>query len=172
MAPLTRSRYTPAELHQAIQDVISGQSGRFVSGKSKIPYLTLMRKVRETKAGTLVPPQRRGPPPILPRDCESDLVAWITAMQQDGHPVDRHMILIKGNQLVRQLDPLGSVSGGWYKRFMQRHTQLTSRSAQVISHARNSVNDAAVQVLFDSVESIIAEHGIITSEFLELILYS
>ncbi|RHZ15180.1 hypothetical protein DYB37_010037 [Aphanomyces astaci] len=128
MAPLTRSRYTPAELHQAIQDVISGQSGRFVSGKSKIPYLTLMRKVRESKAGTLVPPQRRGPPPILPRDCESDLVAWITAMQQDGHPVDRHMILIKGNQLVRQLDPLGSVSGGWYKRFMQRHTQLTSRN--------------------------------------------
>ncbi|RLO02729.1 hypothetical protein DYB28_013787, partial [Aphanomyces astaci] len=119
-----------------------------------------MRKVRETKAGTLVPPQRRGPPPMLPRDCESDLVPWITAIQQDGHPVDRHMILIKGNQLVRQLDPLGSVSGGWYKRFMQRHTQLTSRSAQVISHARNSVNDAAVQVLFDSVDSITAEHGL------------
>ncbi|RHZ33732.1 hypothetical protein DYB26_010919 [Aphanomyces astaci] len=59
-----------------------------------------MRKVRETKAGTLVPPQRRDPPPMLPRDCESDLVAWITAMQQDGHPVDRHMILIKGNQLT------------------------------------------------------------------------
>ncbi|RHZ21397.1 hypothetical protein DYB26_012190 [Aphanomyces astaci] len=71
MAPLTRSRYTPAELHQAIQDVISGQSWRFVSGKSKIPYLTLMRKVRETKAGTLVPPQRRGPPPMLLRDCEN-----------------------------------------------------------------------------------------------------
>ncbi|RHZ09414.1 hypothetical protein DYB37_014084 [Aphanomyces astaci] len=75
MAPLTRSRYTPAELHQAIKDVISGQSWRFVSGKSKIPYLPLMRKVRETKAGTLVPPQGRGPPPMLLRDCESDLVA-------------------------------------------------------------------------------------------------
>ncbi|RHY06378.1 hypothetical protein DYB25_011383 [Aphanomyces astaci] len=54
MTPLPRSRCTPAELHQAIQDVIAGQSGRSVAGRSKIPYLTLMRKVRETKAGTIV----------------------------------------------------------------------------------------------------------------------
>ncbi|RHY82535.1 hypothetical protein DYB26_007507, partial [Aphanomyces astaci] len=98
-----------------------------------------MKAVRETKAGTIKVPLRRGPKPCLPQSCEKDLVAWIGAMQQDGYPVDRQDILVKANQLVRRLDASLAVGAGWFKRFRERHPQLKNRVAQVISHARNAV---------------------------------
>ncbi|KAG9399833.1 hypothetical protein AC1031_018126 [Aphanomyces cochlioides] len=109
---------------------MAGESGASVSARTKIPYNTLMAKLRSFKAGTLEAPKRRGPPPLLPPECETDLVAWIGAMQQDGYPIDRQAIIIKANQLLKKLDPDMSVSDGWYKRFMQRHPALVNRSAQ------------------------------------------
>ncbi|RHY05596.1 hypothetical protein DYB25_010101 [Aphanomyces astaci] len=119
-----RLRYTPEELADAVQKVLGGSNGKHVSLYTKIPYNTLMRIVRQTKAGTNKAPQRRGPKPVLPAECERDLVEWIVAMQQDGHPPDRDDILVKANKLARE----------------QRHPELTERSAQVISHSRNFVD--------------------------------
>ncbi|RQM25418.1 hypothetical protein B5M09_000988 [Aphanomyces astaci] len=127
---------------------------------SKIPYNTLMKYVRATKAGTTMTPKRRGRRPTMPTSCEEDLVAWIGGMQRDGHPPERYAILVKANQLARMIDPSLSLTSGWYHRFRNRHPQLTKRCAQVISHARNHVDLDGVQRLYESLSATILEHAL------------
>ncbi|RHY06654.1 hypothetical protein DYB36_000402 [Aphanomyces astaci] len=74
---------------------------------------------------------------------------------QDGNPTDRMTIIVKANQVLRRLDPTASLSAGWYRRFIVRHPQLTNRVAQVISSARNEVDDVAVTTLFNSLVNAI-----------------
>ncbi|RHY11016.1 hypothetical protein DYB36_009828 [Aphanomyces astaci] len=119
-----------------------------------------MKAVRETKAGAIKVPLRRGLKSCLPQSCETDLVAWIGAMQQDGCPVDRQDILVKANQLVRRLDASLAVGAGWFKRFRERHPQLKNRVAQVISHERNAVTMEGVNMLFDSMSDAITNHAL------------
>ncbi|RHY77439.1 hypothetical protein DYB38_007342 [Aphanomyces astaci] len=111
-----------------------------------------MKAVRARKAGVMTLRQRPGPKTVLPKTCEEDLVAWIGAMQQDGHPPDRQAVLVKATQLLRKVDPAqAALTSGWYKRFRQRHPKLTRRMAQVISHTRNYVDLAAVERLFETI---------------------
>ncbi|RHX98885.1 hypothetical protein DYB36_009892 [Aphanomyces astaci] len=133
--------------------------GTEVAHAANIPYEVVMRRVRVIKAGKEVVVQRRGPKPTLAKSCEEDLVAWISGMQSRGYPTSRYTILVKANQILRHLDPLGSLTGGWYLRFLQRHPQLTNRVAQVISSARNSIDEAGVALLFDSMGEAMKEHN-------------
>ncbi|RHY17080.1 hypothetical protein DYB25_009852 [Aphanomyces astaci] len=119
-----------------------------------------MRKVRLLKADKDLTPKRRGPKPLFPDSFEQDMVAWISAMQQEGMPATRFVILLKANKLLRRLDPLRTVTGSWYCRFMNRHPELTTRVAQVISNARNSVDEVGVKKIFDSMEEAIRVHGL------------
>ncbi|KAF0716023.1 hypothetical protein AaE_011206, partial [Aphanomyces astaci] len=158
--PLRRGRYSLEELQQAVQHVVDGENGRTVSKQSRIPYSTLMKAVLRDKAGIITQAKRRGPPTALPKSCEDDIVAWVCGMQHEGHPVDRHTIMVKATQVYRRLVPHATLSDGWYQRFMARHSQLTNRVAQVISHARNNVDEAGIERLHQSLTDVIAEHGI------------
>ncbi|KAF0705899.1 hypothetical protein AaE_014334 [Aphanomyces astaci] len=160
MVPRPRGRYKRHELDRAVRAVLDGEKGTIVAARAMIPYKTLMKTVREAKAGTIKAPLRRGPKPRLPPTCEADLVAWIVAMQQDGYPVDRQVIVVKANQLLRRLDPSLAVTAGWYRRFRARHLELANRVAQVISHARNAVTMDGVNLLFDSMVEIIKAHDL------------
>ncbi|RHY11997.1 hypothetical protein DYB36_005052 [Aphanomyces astaci] len=68
--------------------------------------------------------------------------------------------MVKATQVYRRLVPHATLSDGWYQRFMARHSQLTNRVAQVISHARNNVDEAGIERLHQSLTDVIAEHGI------------
>ncbi|RHY10653.1 hypothetical protein DYB36_004381 [Aphanomyces astaci] len=160
MVPRPRGRYKRHELDRAVRAVLDGEKGTIVAARAMIPYKTLMKTVRKDKAGTIKAPLRRGPKPRLPPTCEADLVAWIVAMQQDGYPVDRQVIVVKANQLLRRLDPSLAVTAGWYRRFRARHLELANRVAQVISHARNAVTMDGVNLLFDSMVEIIKAHDL------------
>ncbi|RHZ16680.1 hypothetical protein DYB31_011227 [Aphanomyces astaci] len=127
-----------------------------------------MRKVRLLKAGKDLTPQRRGPKPLFPDSFEQDMVAWISAMQQEGMPATRFVILLKVNKLLRRLDPLRTVTGSWYCRFMNRHPELTTHVAQVISNARNSVDEVGVKRVFDSMEEAIRVQGLTAERILNM----
>ncbi|RHY09264.1 hypothetical protein DYB36_012773 [Aphanomyces astaci] len=159
-APRTRGRYTQEELEFAVNKVHQGRRGTDVARDTGISYETIMRKVRLLKAGKDLTPKRRGPKPLFPDSFEQDMVAWISVMQQEGMPATWFVILLKANKLLRRLDPLRTVTGSWYRRFMNRHPELTTRVAQVISNARNSVDEVGVKRLFDSMEEAIRVHGL------------
>ncbi|RHY65000.1 hypothetical protein DYB30_006937 [Aphanomyces astaci] len=150
-----RGKYSKDLLHTAVQAVINGSKAPEVAKRHNIPIATLNKRVREQRSGQALVTKRRGPKPTLPDSCEEDLVAWIVAMQRDGNPTDRKTIIVKANQVLRRLDPTASLSAGWYRRFIVRHPQLTNRVAQVISSARNEVDDVAVTTLFNSLVNAI-----------------
>ncbi|RQM28420.1 hypothetical protein B5M09_011209 [Aphanomyces astaci] len=130
-----RLRYTPEELADAVQKVLGGANGKHVSLYTKIPYNTLMRIVRQTKAGTNKAPQRRGPKPVLPAECESD---WCSGLLRCSKTDIRRTAMT----------------------FPQRHPELTERSAQVISHSRNFVDMDGVNRLFESMKTVVADHAL------------
>ncbi|ETV73264.1 hypothetical protein H257_11805 [Aphanomyces astaci] len=150
-----RGKYSKDLLHTAVQAVINRSKAPEVAKRHNIPIATLNKRVREQRSGQALVTKRRGPKPTLPDSCEEDLVAWIVAMQRDGNPTDRKTIIVKANQVLRRLDPTASLSAGWYRRFIVRHPQLTNRVAQVISSARNEVDDVAVTTLFNSLVNAI-----------------
>ncbi|RHY80827.1 hypothetical protein DYB31_014356 [Aphanomyces astaci] len=105
----------PASLHRAVTEQMAltrnkplkkdGENGRTVSKQSHIPYATLMKAVLREKAGIITQAKRRGPPSAFPKCCEDDIVAWVCGMQHEGHPVDRHTIMVKATQVYRRLVP-------------------------------------------------------------------
>ncbi|RHZ16896.1 hypothetical protein DYB37_001077 [Aphanomyces astaci] len=80
-------------------------------------------------------------------------------MQQNGYPPSRQAVLVKATQMLRRIDPLQTaLTSGWYKKFRARHKDLTNRVAQVISRARNSVDEAGVDRMFNSVHKTVIEN--------------
>ncbi|OWY93233.1 hypothetical protein PHMEG_00037446 [Phytophthora megakarya] len=49
------------------------------------------------------------------------------------------------------------VGEGWYRRFLDRHPELTMRISQSISKVRNVLIDADVRQLFWSLSNVIIE---------------
>ncbi|KAG9411108.1 hypothetical protein AC1031_016758 [Aphanomyces cochlioides] len=125
-----RKGYSNNDVQAAIMDLEAGSlNARDASKKHGVPYSTLTEKFRKHKANDTLEPSKRGPPPILTRDGEEHLVAWVVAMQSDG--------------LKQEL------GDGWYTRFINRYHQLSNRMSQVISRARNAVNASSIDIHFD-----------------------
>ncbi|ETV82122.1 hypothetical protein H257_05626 [Aphanomyces astaci] len=133
--PGKKRRYTPEDLEQAVQEVVGGMRGTEVAHAANIPYEVVMRRIRLIKPGKEVVVQRRGPKPTLAKSCEEDLVAWISGMQSRGYPTSHYTILVK-------LGP-SWIPDGWL----------------VIWSARNSIDEAGVALLFDSMGEAMKEHN-------------
>ncbi|ETV75914.1 hypothetical protein H257_09875 [Aphanomyces astaci] len=125
-----------------------------------IPPCTLRKHVADTINGvnndTLV---TMGRVPHLPRQCEDDLVAWILAMERDGHRIGCHHIVQKATKIseaVHNVPRATKLSTGWYKRFLDRHRELRVSKAQVLSKPRNGVDQPAVKEFFRELSKSIA----------------
>ncbi|EGZ25406.1 hypothetical protein PHYSODRAFT_484653, partial [Phytophthora sojae] len=102
--------------------------------------------------------QRCGPKPLLPPEAEDAIQDWIIGRQIVRHPVGRVEIMKKATE-ISELIAGRSVTDGWYKRFMQRHPDLTERMAQTLSKPRNTVDFADTRMLFNSLAKVIIETG-------------
>ena len=78
---------------------------------------------------------------MLGEAAEKDLVQWDLAMQKQGIPMVREMIIQKASDIHRymlgSICSVGLVGRGWCGQFMSPHGELTLRTAQVIKRARN-----------------------------------
>ena len=86
---------------------------------------------------------------------EQDLYQWIIGIQQQGFPVSREMILVKGNEILQtlygNLRSTGSIGRGWLDRFMNRHPSLCLRSAQIIKPSRNKAPIEGLKIFFNEI---------------------
>ena len=69
---------------------------------------------------------------MLGKEAEKDLVQWALAMQKQGLPVGRDMIIQKAQEIqclmYGALRSVGLVGRRWCDQFMNRHQELTLRS--------------------------------------------
>ena len=102
--------------------------------------------------------KRPGPKPILTEDMESDLQSWIVGMQTQGYPISWHMLLVKANEIYREMygctRSVGSLTTSWIQRFLSKHLMLCLRVSQVIKRARAEVNVNGIQGFFDYEEAV------------------
>ncbi|OWY93966.1 hypothetical protein PHMEG_00036446 [Phytophthora megakarya] len=150
-----RAQYSAEALDTAVDQVIGGRPTKEVSQDTCIAYSTLRKHVVTKANGDTYEPKRRGPPPLLPVDAEESLTEWIVG-RQVGHPVERQEVIRKACAMAELMFERG-VSDGWYKRFMQRHPILSTRTCQFLTKSRNSVDVTDVHMLIGTMTKLIIE---------------
>ena len=143
--------YDAKEAEDAAQEYANGEKLSTVCAKyARVPRRTITRMAKRLKEGIVK--QKPGPSPILTNEMEKDLEDWVVAMQSQGYPVSRDMILIKGNEIYHamygNLRSSGNLKRGWLNRFMDRHPLLTTRTSQVIKRVRAEATQDGLRVFF------------------------
>lgn len=135
MASKKRRQYADRELVRSVERVVAGgEKAAAVSREANIPYRTLAKYVRRARAGESIARRRTGPPPMLTSEGERRLLEWMLALQHQGLPVRRRELMEKANELLRENAGATNeqLSAGWYKRFRQRHPEVTGSSAELV----------------------------------------
>ena len=113
MAPTTRSMtekrpekrkkmYSSDDLREAVDLYRKGAKlAKVCQEYPHVPRRTITSIAKKQKEN--VTPQKPGKKPTLAAEVEEDLEAWIIAMQADGNPVSRDLIMVKGNELFEQM---------------------------------------------------------------------
>ena len=149
-AMVKRKLYDPKDLEDAIKKYLQGMKLKQVLMLyPHIPRRTITYTANRTKSNKM--PQTPGPKPLLTDDIEKDLESWIVAMQSQGLPVTRQMVLNKANEIYKELCGRTRASGwlkrGWLERFMQRHPTLCLRTFQVIKRVRVEASEDPLRML-------------------------
>ena len=164
-----RKNYTQSDVDAAVSSYLDGKKLSVVCKQHpSIPRRTITYHARKKKKNLAM--KKPGPSPLIGEELESDLEAWIIAMQAQGHPVSRDLIMVKANKLWEKLDEEThkyirvtrgassqerrppSITGskglgkGWIDRFMQRHPKLCLRSAQVIKRVRAEATEDGLRI--------------------------
>lgn len=153
--------FSERDLEAAAARVLGGEKISAVVATSTVSRSTLKRRLQEIKSGKQRERRRPGPKPILPAECEADLVTWVAAMQRAKLPVEPWEVIETANELKCSIR--GSrrsstdLTYGWYTRFMERHPELCVRASEPLARARHGVDLAAFRELFVSMAKDIIE---------------
>lgn len=152
-------KYAEESLIKAIEDVNDGMPKREACRKYKIPRATLQFRLSEkfTKSS-------HGPSPILTTNEEAILVKWIRECQRKGFPRRKEDIQISVKQFLddspRENPFKDNLPGdGWYKAFMKRHPELTTRKSEGVSAASSAISEQDIRKWFDGIHSYLSQKG-------------
>jgi Tc5 transposase DNA-binding domain len=122
-----KKRYDGGELQDAVTMHKNAVKMHYILTKyPHIPRRIIYDYINRKKNGLEV--QKPGPKPILMEDIESDLHLWIVGMQTQGYPISHHMLLVKANEIYREMygytRSVGSLMTSWFQKFLLRHPTL------------------------------------------------
>ena len=153
-----RVRYSPESMALAIDMVRKGvMNKKQASTTYGVPRTTLLDKL----AGRVPEaPTKPGPAPVLTKAEEEVLVNYCNLMAEIGYPLKRHE-LKKEVQRVLNSDgrstPFKENLPGnyWFRAFINRHPDLTERTALSLGHERAIISKEMLQVWFDGVHTFL-----------------
>ncbi|EGZ06341.1 hypothetical protein PHYSODRAFT_246642 [Phytophthora sojae] len=148
-----KESYNQENVNRALARVAAGEKKAAVARTSPVPLRTLFRLTKRAADRGSTGPSRPGPKPLMPVELKRDLAEWIAAMQRCGMPVGQRDIIAMasamltaatGRIMTTRSTPTRMLTGGWYRRFLQRHPFLTNRIEQCIARVRNAVDEGGV----------------------------
>lgn len=150
MAP--KKNYTPSDMAHALELIANGKPVAAVSRETGIPRTTLIYK----SSGKSPAVCGMGPPTILTAQEETFLVQWIMLIQQRHFPITKTMLLDSVEKIIKKTkrqNPFKNNRPGdkWFKSFLRRHPELSSRVAQNLTPARENVTEKQIRHWFDEV---------------------
>lgn len=160
---VAKKRYNDDELQDAVTMYKNGAKMRHISIKyPHIPRRTIYDYINREKNGIEI--KKPGPNPVLTNDIEHDLVSWVAGMQTQGYPISRGTLLVKANEIYKEMygrtRSVGSLSQSWIQKFLSRHPTLCFRVSQVIKRARAEIDIDGIRMFFWDVVRHVIERQI------------
>lgn len=154
-----RFRYTQETLERALRSIANGElTINKASNLYKIPKSTLHNKLTNK-----VPLQRKmGPPSELSVDEETKIAEWIINKAKLGFPMHPEEVFDTVENFLTTNNRKSKFTGNrpgkkWLKLFLNRHTEITKRNAEVISKGRAAVTETSIRAWFKELDQFLAE---------------
>lgn len=149
-----RQQYKSENLELAVSEVRAGTSLRKAAEKFGVPRSTLNDRILGKNGGVV------GAPTALPKAWEDDLVKWLIGMSERGFPLTPKILLdvvqmgVSSSGLLTSFDE-NRPGRGWLRGFLDRHPQLSRRSAEGISRARAAVTADRILSWFEELDAFV-----------------
>lgn len=155
---LSRINYSPDDVVNALKAVGTGISLRKAAAAYGVPVATLFRK----KGNPETSKQKTGPPKVFSDTEEQKIVDWILFRAHRGLPVTKTELLDSVQQYVNlsnKKNPFidGRPSRHWYEGFRKRHSHLSIRKPQSLTHSRAAVTGDDLKHWFDEQTNYLSE---------------
>ena len=160
MGKVTAS-YNSNTVTEAIAAIKNGMTMYKASKVFKIPRSTLQDKVKgKYKEGA-----KRGPPTVLSKTEETNLVEWIIHLGKMGFPITKEHLLDSVSHLCKQMNRENPFDGGrpgrhWYEAFLKRNPEITKRVSQSLTKNRSEINENAIRNWFKYVQKYLDDHDL------------
>lgn len=154
------AKYSEDLVQKALQDIKSGESKKSTARKYGIPRSTLQFRLSQKFKKV-----RKGPATYLTATEETLLNEWIIDSQRKGFPRRKTDIQASVqtflNQSSRKTPFKDNLPGDkWFTHFLNRHPELTNRTAESVTSASANVAKRDIQKWFNDIESYLKEKNL------------
>lgn len=146
----------------AIKAVMSSGSGISINQAARehgIPPTTL----KDRLSGRVVDGTKPGPIPYLSKDEEVELEEYLTQSVKVGYGKTRRQVKAIAENVASEKGVLRGkrISDGWWRRFLQRHPNLSLRSGDATGHVRmNAMTEQNLSSYFDLLRDCMLENDL------------
>lgn len=161
MAP--KKNYTKEQMAKAIEEVRRGEKISVAATKYAVPRITLRNKI----TGKSPIDCNLGPATVLAYEEERLLVRWIKFMAEKHFPVTKDQLLDSVQKIISEKDldscPFTNNRPGkkWFSAFLNRHPDVSERTAQNLSKAREEVTEDDILGWFHVIKGYLEKNGLL-----------
>lgn len=149
-------------MNAAIAAVKNGSNILRAAKEHGVPRQTLQDRI----SGRVVHGTKPGPKPYLTSVEEKELSNFLVDVSKAGYGKTRKQIKGLVESVVRDkgLTRVKKISDGWFRRFMQRQSQLSLRKGDPTANVRmNCLNKKTMDNYFDLLENTLTENNLLSS---------
>lgn len=155
-----KKSYVEDDLQKALAEIANGMPIKQASYKFNVPRATIQfRMSSNLKKKSL------GPSTILMPEEENILVTWLIENYKKGFPRRKEDVQATVQDFInehpRQNPFTDNRPGeGWYKAFLKRHPELTTRTSEAITKASSVISEHDVKGWFDRIEAYLKQENL------------
>ena len=137
-------------------------TGDLTLRKASLMYNVPRSTLHDRVSGRIAMDSRPGRQPFLTMEEEEELVSFLLKCATIGYAHTRKEVLILMRRIVDSKGLDHSVTDNWWRRFRERHPQITLRTAMPLSQARAmAADEQVINEYFDMLEDTLVENGIL-----------
>ena len=151
-------QWDPVSMKEAVKAVELGTSIRKSSLMYNVPRSTLHDRV----SGRVAMESRPGRKPHLTIEEEEELVSFLIKCAKMGYAHTRKEVLSLVHRILESKGVAEVITDSWWRRFHERHPNITLRTAMPLSRARAMASDEhVINNYFDLLENTLVNNGIL-----------
>ena len=156
-----RKQWTNAQMEAAIKSVLTSTADSINSAAREhgVPTTTLKNRL----SGRVAHGTNPGPVPYLSSMEEEELVEYLSDANKVGYGKTRRQVKVIAQRVATEKGVLRSarISDGWWRRFLQRHPQLSLRSGDSTAYVRmNAMNEENLTIYFDLLNTVLTDNDL------------